>query len=649
MKIERKDRNRKPCIGIMLGNYHSDHPRQLLRIMYGLLSSEEVDVRFYLGTESSSFLTDFGVKSNSYDYQYASFYSMSRYDDLDLLIVSIGTLSIYHDWITTDELIASLPKVPVIILENEKEVEDGIWLIADNYRGSSDCVEHLISEHGLKNILFITGPKDNFDSDERLRGYIETMRRHGLEVTDQMVAHGDFSQNVYDEVEHLLDSNPGAEAIVSANDEMAYSIYRVCGKRGIEIGKDIAVTGFDDAEISKYLMPPLTTCRQDCNELSRRAVQTAMSLINGEEVFSERLPAPLIVRASCGCQTKGRGDNTSSISDDDMGAMLKARMDRADFRHDVWKGALLMREMIPETADMKEFMSSIGRFLLTINVSRSYFSLYEHPREVERGEVSEIKDSVRLFLVQEGSEIRAYGIDDAPALSGRDDPVIHEIVHPGLYITFLLYYEKYQYGVMSVEIDPSRIDFFYVLSLELGTSFRHLQMAVERERYRAELQALARHDNLTGLFNRLGLVGTVAGYISVNKDRRIAAVMADLDHLKQINDTFGHGAGDTAIIKSASILRSAIGRHAPLGRTGGDEFMGLFAIRSEKDIERVERKIHDGCDKYNARSNNPFYVEISVGFHIFRAEEFKDLTSIMEPADQKLYEAKKHRRESVIR
>lgn len=648
MKIERKDINRKPCIGIMLGNYHSDHPRQLLRIMYGLLSSEEVDVRFYLGTESSSFLTDFGVNSNSYDYQYASFYSMSRYDDLDLLIVSIGTLSIYHDWISTDELMASLPKVPVIILENEKEVEDGIWLIADNYQGSSGCVEHLISEHGLKNILFITGPRGNFDSDERLRGYLDAMKRHGLEVKGSMIAHGDFSENVDDEVERLLDSNPGAEAIVSANDEMAYAIYRVCEKRGLEIGKDIAATGFDDAEMSKYLRPPLTTCRQDCDELSRRAVQKAMSLLRGEEVFSERLPSPLIVRGSCGCQDQGGSDN-ASLDGKDIGAMLKARMDRADFRHDVWKSALLMREMISETADMKEFMSSIGRFLSSINVSRSYFSLYEHPREVERGEVSTVKDSVRLFLVQERADIRAFGMDDAPALSGRDDPVIHELVHPGYYITFLLYYEKYQYGVMSVEIEPSRIDFFYVLSLELGTSFRHLQMAVERERYRAELQAIARHDNLTGLFNRLGLAGTAAGYISVNKDRRIAAMMADLDHLKQINDTFGHRAGDTAIIKSASILRSALGKHAPLGRTGGDEFMGIFAIRSEKDIERVERKIHDACDKYNAKSDNPFYVEISAGFHIFRAEEFKDLTSIMEPADQNLYEAKKHRRESVIR
>ncbi len=648
MRIEKKDALRKPCIGIMFGNYHSDHPRQLLRLMHRLLSSENVDVRVYLGTESSSFLTDFGVQSNRYDYQYASFYSMGRFDDLDLLIVSIGTLSIYQDWITVDDLLATLPKVPTVLLETEKDMDNAIWIIADNYRGSCDCVEHLISVHGLKNILFITGPKDNFDSDERLRGYMDTMKKHGLSVKEGMIGHGDFSENIDEVVEFLLDTNPGAEAIVSANDEMAFSIYRVCEKRGLTVGKDIAVTGFDDAEMSQYINPPLTTCRQDYIAFSQSIVDKIMALLQGKDVSSERVRSPFVLRASCGCPipVDSRKDVAES---DDRNEMLKTKQERLSFRRDVWKGALLMREMIPETADMKEFMGSVGRFLASISVSRSYITLYEVPRKVRRGDTSEIKDPVRLFMVQEGADIKAYGMEDAPLLPDAGDSVIHDLVRPGFYVTFLLYYEKYQYGAMSVEIDPARVDFFYMLSLDLGTSFRHLQMAIERERYRAELQALARHDNLTGLFNRLGLAGTVAGYVSVNKDRLLAAMMADLDHLKQINDTFGHSAGDTAICQAATILRSAIGKHAPLGRTGGDEYMGIFAVRSEKDVERVERKIHEACDRYNEKSENPFLVEISVGFNVFRFEEFKDISSVMETADRNLYEAKKRRRDSVIR
>ena len=648
MKIELKDHHRKPCIGIMFGNYHSDHPRRLLRHLYNLLSKEDVEVRFYLGTESSSFLTDFGVMSNSYDYQYASFYGMSRFDDLDLLIVSIGTLVIYQEWITTEGLIDSLPDVPMILLENEIDAPDSIWVIADNYGGICSCVEHLIKEHGLKDILFITGPDGNFESRERLRGYLETMNKYGLEVRDEMIGHGDFSENVDDIVEELLDANPGAEAIVSANDEMAFSIYRVCKKRGLVVGRDIAVTGFDDAEIAKYIDPPLTTCSQDYDSLSRRAYEKTMALLRGEEAVSERVKAPFILRASCGCDvSEGTEKETEDV--DERNEMLRARKERSDFKQDVYKSTLLLREMVPETADMKEFLCSIGRFLASSDVKNSYVFLFDNPKKTEKGAAPDYSEGMRLFLQQKGSDIKAYGRDDAPMLSQTGESIIHDIITPGFYTSFLLYYEKYQYGLLSVEIDPSRIDFFYMLSLDLGTSFRHLHMSIEREHYRAELQALARHDNLTGLYNRLGMAGTAAGYVKVNKDRLLVAMMADLDHLKQINDTFGHSAGDTAIRKSASILRKAVGKLAPLGRTGGDEYMAIFAVNSEKDIERVEKKIHDACDKYNAKSDNPFYVEISVGFHVFRTGEFKDLSSVMEPADRNLYEAKKNRRPSVLK
>ncbi|MCR5238173.1 MAG: GGDEF domain-containing protein [Lachnospiraceae bacterium] len=648
MKIKLKENHSKPCIGIYFGNYHSDHPRQLLRYFHGLLSSEDVEVRFYLGTESSSFLTDYDLVGNSYDYQYASFYSLSRFDDLDLLIVSIGTIGIFQDWATTDEILGTLPDVPKIILEIENDMSDGIWLIADNHRGISECVDHLVDEHGLRNILFLAGPDCNFDGIQRLQGYRDSMKKHGLAVEDKMIGHGDYSENVDDVVEALLDANPGAEAIVSANDEMAYSIYRVCEKRGLEVGRDIAVMGFDDAEMSKFIVPPLSTCRQDYEVLSRHAYEKTMALIRGEEAFSEQLQAPLILRGSCGCAAS-EINKIESQNLDDRDEMLRAKRARVDFQHDVWKGILLMREMIPETADKKEFVSCIGRFFEAAGVRRSYITLFEDPRKIEKNGLPDCPDNMRLFLVQDSSGIHAYGQDDAPILGDGADKTIHDYVEPAFYITFLLYYEKYQYGSLSVEIDPSKIDFFYMISLELGTSFRHLHMTIERERYRAELQALARHDNLTGLYNRLGMAGTAAGYVKINKKRTLVAMMADLDHLKQINDSFGHSSGDTAIIKSASILRKAVGKNAPLGRTGGDEFMSIFAVNSEKDIEKVRKKIRDACAKYNERSDNPFYVEISVGFHSFRAEEYKDLSSVMEPADALLYEAKKNRRSSVLK
>lgn len=107
---------------------------------------------------------------------------------------------------------------------------------------------HLIEEHHCSNILFVSGPAQNTDAKERKATYFEMMERYHLPVSDKMIAQGDYSEFIDRQVDHLLDDNPNAEAIVFANDEMAFAGYRVCEKRGLKVGKDILITGFDDCE-----------------------------------------------------------------------------------------------------------------------------------------------------------------------------------------------------------------------------------------------------------------------------------------------------------------------------------------------------------------------------------------------------------------
>ena len=639
---------RKKRIGVMVGNYHSDHPRKLVRRMWELLKDEDVEVIFYLGTESSSFLTDLISKNSNFDYQYASLYNLSNFDDLDVLIVSIGTLSIYQSSISVEDLLGALPDIPTVVLERACETDKGVWLIADNINGTYKCTEHLIQEHGLSNILFLTGPAGNCDSEERLQGYLSAMRDYSLPVESCMIGHGDYSENVDGVVEALLDANPGAQAIVSANDEMAIAIYRVCEARGLVVGRDIAVTGFDNAEVSEYMQPRLTTIEQNYDRLSKKAVETALAILRGEKVSSERIESPFIRRESCGCSLDDPRD-MDEVDQGDREEYIRALQAHMDFRQEVWIGALLMREMIMETADRKKYLKSLGMCLSYLKVNRSYIALLDKPRKVDDGKIPQLPDNMRICLVQEGRKHKVYEGNDAPKMRADEDNLSAYGIRPSKYFNFLLFYEKYQFGILSVEIEPDRIDFFYMLSLELGSSLRHFQMAVAQQRYRAELQALARHDNLTGLYNRLGMAGVAAGFVKTHEDRLLVAMMADLDHLKQINDTFGHSAGDFAIRKAATILMDAVGKASPLGRTGGDEYMAIFAVDSKEEIAAIEEKIHRACDEFNAISDKPYYVEISVGCHAFRTPEYEEFNSVMEIADGILYEAKKKRRPSVIR
>ncbi len=631
----------------MVANYHTDHPRRLVHKIWELLRKENTELQVYLGTESSSFLSEFTMEENRNDYQYASLYSFSQYSRFDLLIISIGTFSIYQSRISVKELLDHLPKVPTILMETDLAPENGIFLITDNYQGIEFVLDHLICKHNLSRIGFLTGPDSNHDAEERFRAYRETLQKYGIPVLEQRIRHGDYSEHVDALVEDLLDENPDLEAIVSSNDEMAVSVYRVCEKRGLVVGKDIAVTGFDDMEMAQYMHPPLTTVCQDYDLCAEKAVEKALKILKGEPVNSERLFAPFVRRVSCGCAVLP-GLNPGAAEEESPRNLFQSSKKLTDLQHHTWIGALMMRELLLETADTLKFFERMGMILSFLQTKSSYIYLFNTPRVVDEGSIPELPETIRLFLEQSGQEYRAYDSDTAPFIRKNTDspPGRHT---GGSFFTFLLFYDKYQYGTLNVEITPPEADFYYMLSLEIGSSLRYHFISLEQRRYRDELQAVARHDSLTGLYNRSGFTRAASELMSSNDTGRLAMFMGDLDHLKQINDSFGHPEGDAAIITAANILKEALGEDAALARTGGDEFMAVFPIGSEKEIREKTAQIKELCGQYNETSGKPYYIGISVGSVSFHGSKYTNLKNVIKRADAKLYEAKQSRMESVIR
>ncbi|HCI74401.1 MAG TPA: hypothetical protein DHV42_07710, partial [Lachnospiraceae bacterium] len=524
----------------------------------------------------------------------------------------------------------------------------GISLIADNRQGLAGCVEHLITVHGLKRIGYVSGPKNNRDAEERFAGYRDILAKHGIPFREEYVAQGDYSEHVDESVEALLDRVPDLEAIVSANDEMTISIYRVLNRRGLKVGRDIAVTGFDDMLMARYMDPPLTTARQDYDAFSHAAVESALKMLRGEKVESRRLKVPFIRRCSCGCDMSDVPLETPMSPGQEE--MLKKIQRNREYQLNSWIGSLLNREMLLEVDDPKRFFTSIGSFMAYLDTPASYLCLFEHPLRVKRGTIPVFPEKIFVCMRQKGQEYEGYDWDEAPVLY-RDNTAIEApfgAMESGM--TFLLFDEEYQYGVLNAMIEPDKIDFCYMLSLDIGTSLRYMDLWTQQKRYRAELQALARTDALTGLNNRAGVIHAREKMIG-RRSRRAGVMLADLDHLKQINDQFGHQAGDIALKASADILREAIGENENqiIGRFGGDEFISYCVDVSEEKLKEQIEQIGVLCDRFNETSDLPYYVEISAGFVMGRVRKMEDWEKLVERADAQLYEDKKERREFVVR
>ncbi|HBT38798.1 MAG TPA: hypothetical protein DIT29_06280 [Pseudothermotoga sp.] len=197
-------------------------------------------------------------------------------------------------------------KIPIVFLL--KDFQDfGIdSVMVDNLSGSARMVDHLVEVHGYKRIAFVKGPEVSDDSEQRFQGFVESLKRHNLCCDDLLVFNSDFTfeggRKVFQELRKKLNK---LEAIFCANDEMALGIIEEMKKEGIQIGKDIAVVGFDDAFWSAYIDPPLTTVHQPMYEVGKISAQRVLERINNPDVFKDpvkiMLQTQLVVRKSCGC------------------------------------------------------------------------------------------------------------------------------------------------------------------------------------------------------------------------------------------------------------------------------------------------------------------------------------------------------------
>jgi hypothetical protein len=170
---------------------------------------------------------------------------------------------------------------PVVLLDPRARISGCCTVSVANQGGAAAMVEHLV-RLGHREVAIVKGPVGNVDAEDRLRGWRQALRAAGLEVRAGWQIEGDFSEAAgYRAAKALLALRPRPSAVFAANDYMALGLLSALRDAGIDVPREMAVTGFDDIAIAQYLSPPLTTVRVDAYELGARAVQLWMQAAAG--------------------------------------------------------------------------------------------------------------------------------------------------------------------------------------------------------------------------------------------------------------------------------------------------------------------------------------------------------------------------------
>ncbi len=209
-----------------------------------------------------------------------------------------GIMVIAPQLSAVDALLHPPANVPMVAVEAGPEGTVPVVAV-DQRAGAMMATQHLL-DLGHETVWHLAGPADFLESRERLDGWERALGRAGVHMPDPV--EGDWSASSGYELGKTLAANRAITAIFVANDQMALGLLRAMNEAGRAIPKDLSVVGFDDIPEAPYFTPPLTTIRQDFDEMGARGLACLLEAIEGREPTASRsrVRPELVVRASTG-------------------------------------------------------------------------------------------------------------------------------------------------------------------------------------------------------------------------------------------------------------------------------------------------------------------------------------------------------------
>ena len=206
-----------------------------------------------------------------------------------------------------DERIAYLVEQAVPFVAFGRSEQDGEfpYIDVDGAKGSQDGVQHLI-EQGYKHISFIGLPPELICAGHRFQGYMTALERNGVEFDPNQVINCEHltQESGYQAMQHLLDLGEPPDAACVCSDALAIGAMSAVQDKGLSVGRDFGIVGFDDIPMAAQVQPPLTSIRQPIYEVGTRLCKMLIEQIQGERLTERHiiLEPTLVIRESSGFQ-----------------------------------------------------------------------------------------------------------------------------------------------------------------------------------------------------------------------------------------------------------------------------------------------------------------------------------------------------------
>ena len=518
--------------------------------------------------------------------------------------------------------------------------QDGaVCITFDDAISVQELTEHMISEHGARNIAFVCGPMNSSVAVSRLDACRHAMAKHGLKLDDRLIFDGEWTRvGGRKAAEHILENGGELpDAVICANDDMALSVIECLNEQGIRVPKDVMVTGFD--ALREAVLRGLTTICRPVDRSARKAIEILSQWIDGNvpEEKTISLSTIPIYGETCGC----------SQSLEHINEKLRVLGTERWNMETILTRVSMFSGTMAGVGDEQEASEKIREFVASWDIREMYLCVDPSIcRDVDT-------ESAGAYVKYPDKLLLLYGIRNGKEypsqLFSKSDlvPVLHEMRKSNICLVFCpLYYRDRNFGYVAMSLGSSTGSALYSVLMLLNGALMSLYLQTNIKRYASTIEKMAVHDIMTGMLNRRGYMEQAPAVMEeARKQQKTFALLSmDMDHMKKINDEYGHLMGDEAICRMGKALMVLEKYGITPVHISGDEFLAYGITESREDAEQLIRIINNELDQNSYTDPWICCISASIGLYAAVPGEGDTLDAFMTKADRAMYADKNQKK-----
>ena len=555
-------------------------------------------------------------------------YGLPDLEGFDGIISMPATMGSEYAAARIEQVLAQVKGKPHISIDVPQA--GAVTIRFDDRISMEEMTEHLIKEHGAERIAVISGPAGSGVSRERIEACRTVLAGHGLKLADNLIFDGQWTRAGGRAAAEKLLQTCGElpDAIMCGNDDMAMSVIECLNEYGIRVPEEVAVTGFD--ALREAVTRGLTTIRRPVDRCARKAVELLQSWTEGNrpEENTFILPTIPVFGDSCGCIRNQEHVNEKLRTLGSERWNLEKTLTRVSMFSGTMAGVGDEQEAHEKIDEFAESWH-IKEFYLCVDPSICRDSGYPDP-------VEGYPDNMLLLYGKQNEKRYKSSLIPKRILV----PVLEEERKIAVCLVFCpLYYRERSLGYVAMNLGNATGTALYPVLMLLNGALMSLYLQTNIKRSAATIERMAVQDIMTGLLNRRGYMekAPVALDTARAEGKVFLLLSADMNHMKHINDQYGHLAGDEAICRMGTAMKCLERYGMTPVHISGDEFIAYGIVDDSGKAEDILRAVPDELEYMNRE--DPWICNISASFGVYASVPGKgdSLDQFMTMADRAMY------------